>query len=348
MTQPVGKLSRELPDGAAEWDARLRAPDCTEAERAAFNRWCAASPEHQRSFDELQAALASLREARDRPEIRSLREAALGAASPARRWRRWIAPAVGIGVAAAAAFAVVTLRPLAIEDSRQAAAPPSYATAVGERSTTSFDDGTVAVLNTNTRLEVDYADTERRVTLRRGQALFDVAKDPMRPFVVVAGEQRITAVGTVFDVRYEGNAIEVTLVEGVVDVAPKEPVGANLNGPSPELATVRLNAGQRLVTTALATPSSPVVETADVETATMWREGRVFFEDAPLSEAVAEMNRYSTTAIVVADPGLDRHRVNGMFRTGQQGNFVEALEAYFLIQVERDANGRIVLSAKDQ
>lgn len=348
MTHHGRTSTKELPDCAAEWDARLRTADCTEAERAAFKRWCEADPGNQRSFDELQAALGALRVAGDRPEIRSLREDALNEADSKRRWRLWLAPAAALGVAAVVTMAALFLWQLNVEELSPAALTPSYATAVGERSTTSFDDGTVAVLNTNTLVDVHYSDARRQVTLLRGQALFDVAKDPARPFVVVAGEQRITAVGTVFDVRYEGNAVEVTLVEGVVDVAPDGPMGASLNAVSPELPPVRLTAGQRLMTTALATPRAPMIEDADVETATMWREGRVFFEDAPLSAAVAEMNRYSTTQIVAADPALDQHRVNGMFRTGRQGHFVDALEAYFPIQVERHPDGRIVLMAGPQ
>lgn len=342
MSDRASRMPSEVPTDAAGWDARLRASDCTEAERAAFKRWCAAEPGNQQAFDDLQRILEGLRAGRDRPEIRSLREAALDAANPKPKVRRWLASSAVLVVAAAVLIGI--LQSLYLDDAPPVSTAPSYATAVGERSTTTLTDGTVAVLNTNTRLVVAFSEHERVVRLLRGQALFEVAKDPARQFTVIAGEQRITAVGTVFDVRFEGNTVAVTLVEGVVDVVPVEPIGMNLGGPVPEVQPVRLSAGQRLVTRAPAGRQAPVVETADLETATMWRQGRVFFEDVPLSAAVAEMNRYSTTPIVLADATLDRFRVNGMFRTGQQANFVHALAAYFPIRLERDANGRFVLS----
>jgi transmembrane sensor len=333
-----------LPGNAAEWDARLRSADCTDAERDAFAAWCRADPRHRQEYDTLQAMLAALRASGEVPEIRALREAALNVAPPVDARRRRLLP-FGLAAAAAAVFVIVgvaALRGYLPTDPVQKPVP-AYATAIGERSTTRFEDGSVAVLNTNTQLAVDFTGAERRVTLLRGQALFEVAKDPVRPFIVFAGEQRITAIGTVFDVRYEGDAVQVTLVEGVVDVAPAPPAGTHLVAAVRAPEPVRLTAGQQLVTTAIATPTVPQAATADLERATMWQQGRVFFEDAPLSEAVAEMNRYSTVQVVVADASLDAYRVNGMFRTGQQTNFVDALEQYYPLKAVRSGGNRILL-----
>lgn len=335
-----------MPNDAPEWDARLRAPDCSTAERAAFEAWCSTRPENQAGYDGLQAMLAGLRGAKDMPEIRSLREAASYAtATPAgklslRAWRVGLAAAVGI---LAVGLVVTSSDAPTVGMDRDG---PSFATAVGERSTVNLADGTVTVLNTNTKIEVTYSDVERRVTLLRGQALFEVAKDPSRPFVVMVGEQRITAVGTVFDVRYEGDDVRVTLVEGIVDVRAAVPIATGTGSAMAAVQPVRMTAGQQLLTTAIATPTIPVVELADVERATIWRQGRVFFDDVPLSEAVAEMNRYSSTQIVLADSAVDVHRVNGMFRTGQQVNFIDALESYFPLSAERVAENQIVLQQK--
>lgn len=336
-----------LPSNAAEWDARLRAADCSEAERQAFADWCAADAENAADFEALQAMLAGLREARDVPEIRSLREAALNAAPPVSRSRRRYR---GLGIAAAIGLLAVGLVTIELTETRIPIVQdaPSLATSIGERSTTTLEDGSVAVLNTNSRLQLAFSDQERRVILLQGQALFEVSENPDRPFVVMAGEQLITAIGTVFDVRLDGDDVQVTLIDGVVEVKAEAPLGTDLTGPVATPAPVRMTAGQTLVTKAIATPEPPVLEAADVERASIWRQGRVFFDDVPLSEAVAEMNRYSTTQIVVRDAALDKHRVNGMFRTGQQSNFVLALEQYFPLEVERDTNGRILLKAKSE
>ena len=341
-------LTHDVGEAAAEWDVRLRAADCTDTEREQFRQWCAASPTHQQRFDELQTLLGGLREAGNAPEIRSMCEAALDAARPRVTRRHIISWAVGI----AATLGVVALGLHLFgagntgPESFGRDQAPYFATAVGERSTTSLDDGTVAVLNTNTRLHVAYSDDERLVTLLQGQALFDVAKNPQRPFVVVAGDQRITAIGTVFDVRYEKDEVKVTLVEGVVEVTTDEPIGSNLNGPVVDKRPVRLVPGQQLSTSALASAIEPTVNNADVDRATIWRQGRVFFEDAPLPEAIAEMNRYSTTQIVVDDPALNAFRVNGMFRTGQQTNFIDALQAYFPVETKQISRNQILLKPK--
>lgn len=342
MTDP---RSSDRPRDAAEWDARLRAPDCSEAERSAFEAWCRASPEHRASFDELQMLLGGLRAAGDVPEIRAMREAAINASAgkPKNRAWRW---------SAAAAVAVLAIG-LGIFGwlHQSTSVPPAevgFATSIGERSTTTLEDGSIAVLNTNTRMEPAFSAAERRVVLLRGQALFDVSKDPARPFVVVAGERRITAVGTVFDVRYDGSDVEVTMVEGVVEVAAEVPLGTHLTPPATEPRPVRINAGQVLKTSAVATPAAPVVQSVDADRATLWREGRVFFDDAPLSEAVREMNRYSQIQILVDGKELDRYRINGMFRTGRQTTFVDAVESYFPIYAERHADNRIVLKPRQE
>ncbi len=346
MSNTLGKSTQK---DAADWDARLRAPDCTDTERDAFKRWRQDSPENQRQFDDLQTVLGGLRSAHEAPEIRSMREAALNAASPPAR-QKYSAKNWGLGIAAAASVLVAALFFTDIRETDYLTSGqdlgPSYATAVGERSTMNLADGTIAILNTNTRLRVDYSEQERRVLLLQGQALFDVAKDADRPFVVVAGEQRITAIGTVFDVRLDGQDVQVTLVEGVVEVMADAPLGTNLNGPSTQPTAVRLTAGQQLLTTALASTNMPKIAETDVEHATIWREGRAFFEDAPLAEVVAEMNRYSTTEIVLDRTVLGMQGINGMFRTGQQANFAEALETYYPLRAERVSKNRILLKAE--
>ena len=346
MTESSDKPSP--PTDAFEWDARLRSPECTDTDRAAFEAWREASPANQQAFDELQSMLTEgLRAVADDPSVRSMRELALDAVGSRKPWYRRAWP-LGLAAATLAALAV-GLNVLQTEAPMVAptANTPTFATAVGERSTTELEDGSVATLNTDTRIAVSYTPAERLVTLVHGQVLFDVAKDSDRPFVVVAGEQRITAIGTVFDVRFEGTEVEVTLVEGVVEVGPDEASPPALTPKVRRAEPVRLASGQSLRTSATVTSQQPAVETIDAEQATLWRHGQVFFDDVPLSEAAAEMNRYSTVQIVVEDAELDIHRVNGMFRTGRQTTFVDAIEAYFPVSAERIGDHRIVLNPKN-
>jgi transmembrane sensor len=178
---------------------------------------------------------------------------------------------------------------------------------------------------------VDYSGEQRLITLLKGQALFEVAKDPARPFIVTAGAQRVVALGTTFDVRLNDKAVEVILVEGKVEI--KEIPASAKNKPA---RPVQLASGERLV----ASPAAlkPEVTKIDTSKATSWREGYVTFEDTPLTDAIAEMNRYSTVRIVPEDEKLSSLRITGLFRAGQQARFTEALQVYFPIDAKREGN----------
>lgn len=315
-------------EAAAFWDARLRNPDCTDVERAYFRAWCAEDERHRAAYDALQSAVESLRAARHQPEIRALRDAAL-APRPQRIWR-----AAGIAAALAVTALAAPLAWMALQDrgaaGQDAQAPLYYATTVGQQSGITLEDGSVITLNTDSRVRVTYDAAQRHVVLLRGQALFEVAKEPNRPFVVDAGGKRVVALGTTFDVRLNGREVEVTLVEGRVEIA--EQAGAGRKDTPPP---VRLEMGQRLVSAA---QEDATVTEIDTGKATSWRDGFVTFEETPLIDAIAEMNRYSTVRIVAADSALMQLKVNGVFRSGQQARFAEALEEYFPVEARRDGN----------
>ena len=316
---------------AADWDARLRNPDCSDAERAAFRAWYAADPSHRDAYDLLQTSLSTLLSAAHLPEMRALRDAALNE-RPSRDKRRYAL------VACLAVFALMV--PVAANFAMQSVAgagqtetegPAYYATTVGQRSGITLEDGSVITLNTDSRVHVDYSGEQRLITLLKGQALFEVAKDPARPFIVTAGAQRVVALGTTFDVHLNEKAVEVILVEGKVEIE-EVPTSARKK-PAP---LVQLASGERLVASPAA--MKPEVTKIDTSKATSWREGYVTFEDTPLTDAIAEMNRYSTVRIVPEDEELSSLRITGLFRAGQQARFTEALQVYFPIDAKREGN----------
>lgn len=318
---------------AADWDVRLRNPGCTDDDRAAFKAWCAEDPEHVAAFQALQASVNALRAAAHRPELRALRDSALSQRGAMMR---------RAGAAAAVLFVTGVIALPTLLDNSGAPAPAGlqmaeadttlhYATGIGQRSGITLDDGSVVTLNTDSAMDVAYGADQRQITLVRGQALFEVAKEADRPFVVVAGGQKVVALGTTFDVRLNGDEVEVTLVEGRIEVA-----GAEVRRDRPRQPQVLLEVGERLVVTAA--DAAPVVTRIDTDKATLWREGYITFDDTPLTDAIREMNRYSNTRIVAEDPAISELRVNGMFRSGQQGRFTEALEEYFPIEARREGN----------
>lgn len=328
-------------DQAAEWHARLGRQDVAETDRREFERWHA-TPENAAAY----AAITRTWEAAERLSGRvdgtaGARVSVLlddaRAEGPRRPSRHGSAVAalallVILGVAVWALVAPLAPRPNPTASADETSA--TYVTAVGERSTLTLNDGSQVELNTSSRLSVEFGPDLRRVTLRDGQALFDVAHDPDRPFVVEAGSHRVVALGTSFDVRRNAGSVQVTLIEGSVRVEESTTTRAR---------ATRLDPGQQFV----AADDGAEVRSARVEQVTSWRDGRLIFSDEPLGHAVAEVNRYSTRKIVLADPELAALRLSGVFRTGRPDSFVDAVTSYFSITSSRSSpDGDLVLHAR--
>lgn len=185
----------------------------------------------------------------------------------------------------------------------------AFATDVGEQRVIRLADGSKVNLDTDSRIRVRFTNGERRIDLDHGQALFDVAPASDRPFVVNAGDTRVTAVGTVFDVRRAGEAVSVTLVSGVIDIAAPE-----------TMTRRRMKAGQQTRVSRSAISTRAV----DVAAETSWTSGRLIFSDIPLEQAVSEMNRYLTDKIELDDPSIRTVSINGVFLVGDRDAFVSA------------------------
>lgn len=335
----------EVEEEAAGWDARLRSPGAGDADRTGFRAWLEEDAAHAETFDRLQMALTALRDHAAHPELRALRDQGRAAANEAkaRRARRRLGIGlIAAGIGAATLVTTIQLTGALIPLHRgpaatpRASAPPLgsklYQTALNERSTLSLEDGSSITLDSGTRLAARFQPGRREIVLLDGQALFHVAKDPGRPFVVRAGGRTVTALGTVFDVRLDKGRVRVALLEGSVAVRP---IGTTRSSDTTEV----LRPHQEFVESA----RGPVVRAVDVEKATSWTEGRIYLQDQPLSQAVDEMNRYAHHPIVLTDPALAGLRVNGMFRTDNQTGFVAALQATLPIDARTDDQGRILL-----
>src|SRR5258706_14411058 len=195
------EMRRDIEGEAAEWLARLDIASSDNL-RAEFARWIAADPAHEAAFLRLSATwtrldrLASLRPAG--AEIADDLFGAMGAKTSSRR-------RIPLALAASGFLAVVALALFVSFGS----GGNSYATKVGERRLVRLEDNSSVALNTQSKVNVAYRETERRVEMREGEALFKVAKDPSRPFVVAVKGLEVRAVGTAFDIRVKGEAVEV-------------------------------------------------------------------------------------------------------------------------------------------
>jgi len=337
--------ARTLAQEAADWDIRLRSPACTAADREAFAAWCAADSARADAFEGLQLGIGALKDAyASNPRLRALRDQAQTLRPAPQPWRIAASLAVAVlGAGAVGGYIYTHQAPgggaLATMELPRGA-PSVYQTAVGERTSVTLSDGSVVTLNTRSRLVVSYTPERRDVTLVAGQAMFNVAKNAARPFVVTAGSRQVTAVGTAFDVRLDPKRVRVTLLEGKVKV---EAARGTLWRALP-IGERSLTPGQQLV----ASNASPAVtvQAADVAEATNWRQGVVVFNDTPLVQAVEEINRYAADPITVGDAQLGALRINGRFRTSEPAAFLNAVVAYFPVEAHRTPGGETVLTAR--
>ena len=321
---------------AAEWAERLD-DDPSDATRVRFEDW--------RAHGGHAAAFAAVAEARtmsaalaDHPEMLALRHAAVARIALAREPRR-AAPWMLAAAACAAVVAPIAWLRLADDATTtgraaQIAEAPVYRTATGQRLMVTLTDGSRLTLDTDSRVRIAYSDAERRLVLERGQALFEVAKHQRRPFVVTAGSQSVTAHGTAFDVRLDPGAVRVALVEGLVSVASR-------GGHAKPVAMVPDD-----VLTASAGGVSLRHVPGIALALSSWSEGRLVFEDTTLRHAVAEMNRYGTPRIALADTQAGDVRISGSFRTGEIQPFLDALQMGFPVTVARSVDGITIATKK--
>jgi transmembrane sensor len=209
-------------------------------------------------------------------------------------------------------------------------------TAVGQHRRVMLADGSQLTLNTDTLLAVELTAQRRDVYLRRGEADFYVVHDPARPFYVHVGDAVIRDVGTRFEVRLHSDRdIDVLVDEGQVEV--RGPVAADW---------VRaLSAGEQLF---IAGPHLKVMSVSPRQVADdlAWREGALVFDGEPLSQALAEVGRYTRTRIVVAGPKVASLHISGRFRTDDVQGFFRALQAALPVQVSRPRPGLVYIAAR--
>jgi transmembrane sensor len=324
-------------DIAADWHSQFEdgEPDAPTRER--FESWIAASPKNLAAYESIERSWAGMANAAVDEQILAMRREALKV--PQKKRLGWRNP---FSIAASILVLVAVAAGIAIRYNPFVPNPEAgvYATQVGERSTITLPDGSTVVLNTASRIHVAFDAQTRRVQLLAGQAWFEVAKNQPRPFIVEAGDRIVTAHGTAFDVKLEGQTqVQVTLIEGRVSVETNTKAGAGPNVPEHE----DLLPGDQLVVT-VARPA--VMRKTDVAKATSWREGQIIFDDDTLEAAVAEVNRYSPKKIIL-DPKLASLRMSGVFIAGHSDSFVQTVTGNFPIKVTQDGDGQIVLIPVD-
>lgn len=320
------KETRRRTDEATDWFTRMSSPRISNDTLDGFWTW-RRDPLNRAAYEKVENVAGLARTLTDDPEIRTAVQQALSrrpwwrSLADQLRTRRTLFYAGGALAAAALAGGLFLL----------VGRGEDYSTGVGQQTTVKLSDGSSLRLDTDSRVRVRFEQDRRLLTLERGQAFFQVAHDTARPFIVDAGSARVRAVGTEFDVRRSPDGVDVTLTQGRVQVT--SPVATTANW--------TLEPGQHIRVDRRGAAAAPV--RADLQQATAWTTGRIFFHDTPLAEAVAELNRYNRQKITLAADAPSTVRVNGAFDTGDVNGFVAAASDSLNLAVHRQADGSVEL-----
>ena len=307
---------------ATAWFARLGNRSITTQSLREFRQW-RQDPANDAAYQEVEAAWTKAGALADDPDVMRATDAALVRRAGPRK-RAWLSlPRLGWTLALATAGLVAGAIIVSSELS------PSYATEVGEQRLVRLEDGSRVHLNTDSRVKVDFSSGQRRLVLTRGEALFDVAHDPGRPFIVDAGDASVRAVGTKFDVRRDGATVRVTLLEGAVHIRRDDEPRTWALAPNQQLTVTRAGVSATRAT--------------DAERATSWTTGRLVFRETPLRAAIAEVNRYAEQKVELEANGVGDRLVNGVFDVGDTDSFVKGVSALFDLKPTTAPNGAIRL-----
>jgi transmembrane sensor len=319
---------------AAAWVARFDAGEVSARDQAAFQEWLNRSALHRSAIAEYGNlwsefdALKQFTERSEAVEVPVARDTALLA-----RARPWLAACAAVAIVSAGGMVLFQLRPQTNPTPIAKLEKPSpsrlfYESAVGVQKRVTLADGTSVILNTNSRLDVNFSAGRRDVRLVRGEAYFDVVHDKTRPFTVTARDYVVRDIGTAFAVHLskEGR-VEVGVTQGSVEVMPAHDLAAGAK------SLGILEAGQNMVL-GEKVERAETVSSADMGRKLAWRQGDLIYTGQPLKEVLADVSRYSDIKIELADPALEDLPVGGAFRTDQIGAIFAALENNFGVHAQ--------------
>jgi transmembrane sensor len=311
---------------AAAWLARLRGTSTAE-DHAAFEEWYDADPRHAAAYEAILESWETAGLARTTPI--GIGRSGLAPAG-ARRWRYAMAAIAATIVIVVLAFGANGAGIIGPKTNR----PIEFASGADEVRTVDLADGSRVTLGGNSLLRSAFVAGERRVWLSQGRARFAVAHDAARPFIVETPAGLIIAHGTVFDVTITGARVAVSLLQGSVEVRP-----AVSSSRAVPITPAMLSPGQRTVMVAGEPPSPP---TSTKNSVAESQDGMLSFENAPLGDVVAAVNRKAARQIVLSDPALAELRFTGTFHAAATDELAAMLAAMFDLRLSHD-RGVIIL-----
>lgn len=316
-----------IDEQAATWAARLDGDILTAGDRAALDAWLAASPAHRAALSSYCQFSADLEE--QLPVLVATGAVKMPSATKSRGKILSFPRVMSVALAAAAAIAV------GLWAVRPAPQIQNIAIGVAQRTAQTLADGTRVELNANTILRFENLAKERRVQFAGGEAMFTVAKDPSRPFIIETPSGSVRVTGTIFNVRADGTdaVLEVTVTEGSVEVRPRD----GTDGP------ISLKANDRLSARGKHVDVKQALSQSEIDDLLAWRNGQIVFNDVPLADAVARFARYHGRTYHV-DPALADETVGGRHRIDDLSGFLQFIDSAFApARATYDQNGSLII-----
>jgi transmembrane sensor len=320
---------------ASEWLVRLKSESPGEVEIERWLAWCEEDPRNLAAFEEFDRDWNDLEGLRTAPElIQAQDHEVLGSRMrvATRKSGRAFARSAPWPSAIAATIAVIAVTGYVFWDRTTVA--PRLVTSVNWKPAV-LPDGSSLLLSAKASAEVDFTGPDRDLKLRpEGEAYIKVQHDKTRPFIVQAGAVTVTAVGTAFDVRREGDHVTVTVEEGTIHVAAPGSEGA---------LQWQASAGYQIDYSEHA--KTAVVASIDPQRVLQWRSGQLSYDRTPLASVVADINRYSKTRIAISDSSLEHMEFSGTVFVASIADWLTALEAVYPVKAHESAAGVTQLSA---
>ncbi|HKR88956.1 MAG TPA: FecR domain-containing protein, partial [Phenylobacterium sp.] len=238
------------------------------------------------------------------------------------------------GAVAAGLAAILVLQPQ--PDTAWISHPTIYEAPPGQTRQLRLADGTQVHLNAGSHIAVHVDRASRRVQMADAEAVFDVAHDPRRPFLIRVGDQEVRVVGTQFNLRRRDRRVVLTVRRGVVEVRPLGDASA---------APTRVTVGQQLVHVDGA--SSSLVRAADAEEAFGWTSGRLIYRNAPLGEVAADLQRRYARPVRVADAETAQIRFSGVLTLDDEAAVLRRLGAFAPVDARPADDGTVILQKRD-
>lgn len=319
---------------ASSWFLRRDAGEFSSRDELSLQEWLAESEKNRVAYERVCSMWQAFGDPTSNTDLKTLREAALAASMRRPNWPR-MAAAIALAIVLPSLAIVYHWKGQGSETPVEEVptATQHFTGAADHISTVTLSDGTTVALSFNADMSASFTPRERHVVLTRGEAFFAVSKNPRRPFTVEAGDQRVLAVGTQFDVRLESNRVEIILVQGNVSVRDTRNEQVNLL-PNQRLIAIRAE--------------PPLVFKVDAQRLTSWRSGWITFENESLADAVEEFNRYSVGPGIVANPDVGSLRLGGVFSIGRPDRFAAVVQELLPVKVILDPEGKtqLVLTKK--